>query len=92
MQKNFKWKSKYKYNHDRGIVKTGIHRYRHTAAKKFILAGKNPAILQKSLSAFVYLLSNRSETTNPKDITITFIKIIINIKITSNTFICITSY
>jgi integrase/recombinase XerD len=38
-----------KYNHDRGIVKTGIHRYRHTSAKKFILAGKNPAILQKLL-------------------------------------------
>jgi integrase/recombinase XerD len=38
-----------KYNRDRGVLKTGIHRYRHTAAKKFILAGKNPAILQKLL-------------------------------------------
>lgn len=38
-----------KYNHDRGITKTGVHRFRHTAAKKFILANKNPAILQKLL-------------------------------------------
>jgi integrase/recombinase XerD len=38
-----------KYNHDRKIQRTGLHRLRHTAAKKIILAGKNPAILQKIL-------------------------------------------
>ncbi|MFT5875116.1 MAG: integrase/recombinase XerD [Clostridium sp.] len=38
-----------KYNRDRGVVKTGIHRYRHTFAKKFIINGGNPAILQKIL-------------------------------------------
>lgn len=38
-----------KYNKDRGVNKTGIHRYRHTFAKKFILNGGNPAVLQKIL-------------------------------------------
>lgn len=38
-----------KYNHDRGIEKTGVHRLRHTAAKLFILSGRNPAFVQKIL-------------------------------------------
>ncbi|HEY8804454.1 MAG TPA: site-specific integrase [Clostridium sp.] len=38
-----------KYNRDRGVMKTGIHRYRHTMAKKFIIGGGSPVILQKVL-------------------------------------------
>ncbi|MBU3215834.1 site-specific integrase [Clostridium estertheticum] len=38
-----------KYNRDRGVMKTGIHRYRHTFAKKFIIKGGSPVILQKIL-------------------------------------------
>ncbi|WP_017416028.1 tyrosine-type recombinase/integrase [Clostridium tunisiense] len=41
--------SLYQYNRERGIFKTGIHRYRHTFAKKFITIGGNLAILQKIL-------------------------------------------
>lgn len=37
-----------KYNHDRGVLKTGIHRYRHTFANKFIVSGGNVVILQKT--------------------------------------------
>lgn len=37
------------YNNNRGITKTGIHRFRHTFAKKYILAGGNPVYLQKLL-------------------------------------------
>lgn len=37
------------YNRKRGITKTGIHRYRHTFAKKWILAGGNVVTLQKIL-------------------------------------------
>lgn len=35
------------YNKRRGIVKTGIHRYRHTFAKKWIQAGGRVVTLQK---------------------------------------------
>ncbi len=38
-----------KFNKDRGIVTTGIHRYRHTFAKKFILSGMPVTSLQKLL-------------------------------------------
>lgn len=38
-----------KYNNDRGITRTGIHRYRHTFAKKWILAGGSVVTLQKIL-------------------------------------------
>lgn len=38
-----------KYNRDRGVMKTGIHRYRHTFAKKWIVAGGNVVTLQKIL-------------------------------------------
>lgn len=37
------------YHKSRGITKTGIHRYRHTFAKKWILAGGNVVTLQKIL-------------------------------------------
>ena len=39
----------YEYNKKRGIDKTGIHRYRHTFAKKWILLGGNVVTLQKIL-------------------------------------------
>ena len=37
------------YNKKRGINKTGIHRYRHTFAKKWIMNGGNVVTLQKIL-------------------------------------------
>ena len=36
-----------KYNHNRGVSKTGIHAFRHTFAKKYLLAGGNVFVLQK---------------------------------------------
>ena len=39
----------YEYNKNRGIEKTGMHRYRHTFAKKWVLAGGNVVTLQKIL-------------------------------------------
>lgn len=39
----------YEYNKSRGIEKTGMHRYRHTFAKKWVLAGGNVVTLQKIL-------------------------------------------
>lgn len=39
----------YEYNKSRGIEKTGMHRYRHTFAKKWILMGGNVVTLQKIL-------------------------------------------
>lgn len=39
----------YEYNKKRGIQKTGMHRYRHTFAKKWILAGGSVVTLQKIL-------------------------------------------
>lgn len=38
-----------KYNHSRGVTKTGIHRFRHTFAKNYISKGGNPLVLQKLL-------------------------------------------
>lgn len=38
-----------KYNRKRGVMKTGIHLFRHTFAKKWILAGGDPFRLQKIL-------------------------------------------
>jgi len=37
------------YNLSRGIMKTGVHRWRHTFAKKWILAGGDIFRLQKIL-------------------------------------------
>ncbi|MFT8312927.1 MAG: tyrosine-type recombinase/integrase [Clostridium sp.] len=37
------------YNRKRNVNKIGVHRLRHTAAKKWILAGKSPSILQHLL-------------------------------------------
>lgn len=37
------------YNRKRGVTKTGIHRYRHTFAKKWIMNGGNVVTLQKIL-------------------------------------------
>ncbi len=39
----------YEYNKSRGVEKTGMHRYRHTFAKKWILIGGNVVTLQKIL-------------------------------------------
>ena len=39
----------YEYNKRRGVEKTGLHRYRHTFAKKWILMGGNVVTLQKIL-------------------------------------------
>ena len=39
----------YEYNKNRGVEKTGMHRYRHTFAKKWILIGGNVVTLQKIL-------------------------------------------
>ena len=39
----------YDYNKARGVEKTGMHRYRHTFAKKWILIGGNVVTLQKIL-------------------------------------------
>lgn len=39
----------YEYNKKRGIEKTGMHRYRHTFAKKWVLMGGNVVTLQKIL-------------------------------------------
>ena len=39
----------YDYNRSRGVEKTGMHRYRHTFAKKWIMMGGNVVTLQKIL-------------------------------------------
>lgn len=39
----------YDYNKKRGVAKTGMHRYRHTFAKKWVLMGGNVVTLQKIL-------------------------------------------
>ena len=39
----------YEYNKSRGINKTGMHRYRHTFAKKWVTMGGNVVTLQKIL-------------------------------------------
>lgn len=41
--------SMYEYNKRRGVGKTGLHRYRHTFAKKWVLMGGNVVTLQKIL-------------------------------------------
>lgn len=40
----------YEYNKSRSVEKTGLHRYRHTFAKKWVLMGGNVVTLQKILS------------------------------------------
>ena len=37
------------YNKKRGVEKTGLHRFRHTFAKKWVLSGGNVMVLQKIL-------------------------------------------
>ena len=39
----------YEYNKSRGVEKTGMHRYRHTFAKKWVTMGGNVVTLQKIL-------------------------------------------
>ena len=39
----------YEYNKARGVERTGIHRYRHTFAKQWILNGGNVVTLSKIL-------------------------------------------
>ena len=39
----------YEYNKRRGVNKTGIHRYRHTFAKQWIINGGNVVSLSKLL-------------------------------------------
>ena len=39
----------YDYNKNRGVQRTGMHRYRHTFAKKWVLMGGNVVTLQKVL-------------------------------------------
>ena len=39
----------YHYNKNRGVETTGIHRYRHTFAKQWILNGGNVVALSKLL-------------------------------------------
>lgn len=40
----------YEYNKSRGVEKTGLHRFRHTFAKKWVMMGGNVVTLQKILS------------------------------------------
>lgn len=42
-------KAMYKYNIGRGVTTTGLHRFRHTFAKQFILNGGNVVVLSKLL-------------------------------------------
>ena len=39
----------YEYNKKRGVERTGIHRFRHTFAKQWVLMGGNVVTLQKIL-------------------------------------------
>ena len=40
-----------RYNHSRGVKRTGIHRYRHTFAREYLMAnGGNIYMLQKALN------------------------------------------
>ena len=39
----------YDYNRSRGVEKTGMHRYRHIFAKKWVMMGGNVVTLQKNL-------------------------------------------
>lgn len=58
-----------KYHRNRGITTTGVHRYRHTFIKKFILAGGSITVLQKILG-----YSNLSITENYINLLVTDIK------------------
>lgn len=49
LNKNTLYQNLYEYNKRRGVNKTGIHRYRHTFAKKWIINGGNVVVLQKIL-------------------------------------------
>lgn len=47
--KSTSYKMLYDYNKSRGVEKTGIHRYRHTFAKQWILSGGNVVTLSRIL-------------------------------------------
>ena len=49
LTKSTLYHSLYEYNKHRGVDKTGIHRFRHTFAKKWILLGGNVVTLQRIL-------------------------------------------
>ncbi|MCM1543908.1 MAG: tyrosine-type recombinase/integrase [Ruminococcus sp.] len=49
LAKSTLYHSLYDYNKRRGVDKTGIHRFRHTFAKKWVLMGGNVVSLQKIL-------------------------------------------
>lgn len=49
LTKSTAYHSLYEYNKSRGIETTGIHRFRHTFAKKWVLLGGNVVTLQKIL-------------------------------------------
>ena len=49
LTKSTNYNQLYTYNKNRGIETTGIHRYRHTFAKQWILNGGNVVTLQKIL-------------------------------------------
>ena len=49
MKKSTSYHMLYEYNKRRGVETTGIHRYRHTFAKQWILNGGNVVSLSKML-------------------------------------------
>jgi integrase/recombinase XerD len=49
MTKGNSYHNLYEYNKARGVERTGIHRYRHTFAKQWILNGGNVVSLSKIL-------------------------------------------
>ncbi|MBQ0163398.1 MAG: site-specific integrase [Treponema sp.] len=49
LDKRSLYQAMYEYNHNRGVEKTGIHRFRHTFAKKWVLMGGSVVSLQKVL-------------------------------------------
>ena len=49
LTKGTAYHSMYEYNKRRGVEKTGLHRFRHTFAKKWVLMGGNVVTLQKVL-------------------------------------------
>ena len=49
MTKGANYTALWDYSHARGLDKTGVHRYRHTFAKKWVLMGGSIVTLQKIL-------------------------------------------
>ena len=46
-----------KYHYDRGVETTGLHRYRHTFAKHWILNGGNVVTLSKLPQHYINLVT-----------------------------------